>query len=315
MSVKLQWTNRDVPDQTGRCAVVTGANSGIGFETAKILAQKGAHVIMACRNKDKANVAIERMKQESREISVELIPLDLSSLQSVRVFAATFCASHKRLDLLINNAGVMLTPSRVETKDGFELQFGINHIGHFALTLRLLKILLATEKSRVINLSSVAHRAGTIAFDDLHWKHRPYKMTGSYSQSKLANLLFTLELQRLLKSTKTTTTAVAAHPGWTRTNLQDESRLLRLLNPLLAMQPWQGALPTLYAATAEQAKGGKYYGPDGFYEMRGYPTCVGTSEQARNMHDAKRLWAMSEALTELNFGDSAGQSNKHETRI
>lgn len=307
--MKPQWTNRDIPSQTGRCAIVTGANSGIGFETARILALKGAHVVLACRNKDKATTAIKRIQRESSEINVESMMLDLSSLQSVQMFAETFYASHERLDLLINNAGVMMTPSRVETKDGFELQFGINHIGHFALTLRLLKLLLGTEKSRVINLSSVAHRAGTIAFDDLHWKHRRYKMTGSYSQSKLANLLFTLELHRRLESTNKTAITLAAHPGWTRTNLQDESRLLRMLNPLLAMQPWQGALPTLYAATAEQVKGGEYYGPDGFYEMRGYPTCVGTSEQARNMNDAKRLWSMSEDLTKLNFGDSVGQSN------
>ena len=297
----MPWTLENVPDQSGRVAIVTGANSGIGYETARGLAIKRAHVILACRSVPKGTEAVERIVTETPSAHAELIPLDLSSLQSVREFTETFRSAHDRLDLLINNAGVMMPPTRTETADGFELQFGTNHLGHFALTMRLLDRLLDTPDSRVVNVSSTSHRFGTIDFDDLNWTRRAYKRMASYGQSKLANLLFTLELQDRLGTGSAATTALAAHPGWTATNLQDVSPLIRFFNPLVSMKPWQGALPTLYAAVAEEAKGGEYFGPDGLGEMRGYPKRVGTSDRAKNKDDAERLWTVSEQLT----GESA----------
>ena len=293
----MPWTLEDVPDQAGRVAIVTGANSGIGYETARGLAIRRAHVVLACRSVRKGNDAVARILAETPSAHAELIPLDLSSLESVREFAQTFEAAHDRLDLLVNNAGVMMPPRREETTDGFELQFGTNHLGHFALTMRLMDRLLHTPGSRVVTVSSTSHRFGQIDFDDLNWTRRTYKRMASYGQSKLANLLFTLELQRRLEAAPATVTALAAHPGWTGTNLQDESPLLRFFNPLVSMKPWQGALPTLYAAVAPDAQGGEYFGPDGLGEMRGYPTRVGTSNRAKNREDASRLWTVSEELT------------------
>jgi NAD(P)-dependent dehydrogenase (short-subunit alcohol dehydrogenase family) len=278
-------------------AVVTGANSGIGFETARGLTIRGATVVLGCRSVPKGTQAIEKIIGETPDAHVELIPLDLSSLQSVRDFTQAFTSRYDKLDLLINNAGVMMPPRRTETADGFELQFGTNHLGHFALTLRLLDQLMKTDGSRIVTVSSASHRFGEIDFEDPNWERRDFKRMASYGQSKLANLLFTFELQRRLTATGSDTTSLAAHPGWTRTNLQDESPMLRILNPLVAMKPWQGALPTLFAATAPEAAGGEYYGPDGWGEMRGYPTRVGTSARAQSVEDATRLWKLSETLT------------------
>lgn len=295
------WTSNDIDDQTGRVAIVTGANSGIGYETARALAHKGATVVLACRNPEKAEAARDRLLAESPRGQVEFVPLDLSALDSVQAFAETFTSRHQRLDLLVANAGVMMPPTRSQTGDGFELQMGTNHLGHFALVGRLLPRLINTPGSRVVVVSSLAHRNRRVDFDDLHWENRRYSRWKSYGQSKLANLLFTYELQRRLQEAGMETIATAAHPGWTSTNLQKDSALLRLFNPIFGMKPEQGALPSLYAATAADVAGGGYYGPHGFFEMKGYPRKVASSPASHDRDSAARLWQLSEQLTEVRF--------------
>ncbi len=293
------WTENDIPDQTGRIAIVTGANSGIGWDTARALAQKGATVIMACRNPQKANAAADQIKALNPAGQVIVMPLDLADLNTVRAFAAAFRESHDRLDVLINNAGVMNTPYG-KTAQGFEQQLGINHLGHFALTGLLLDLLNAIPQARVVTVSSGGHRFGAINFDDLNWE-RGYPRQRAYAQSKLANLLFTYELQRKLTAAGQGRLAVAAHPGWTATNLQQYSRYLQLLNPLMAQTTAMGALPTLYAATAMDVRGGDYIGPGGFMELRGYPKKVRSSARSHDEAVARRLWATSEDLTEVRY--------------
>jgi NAD(P)-dependent dehydrogenase (short-subunit alcohol dehydrogenase family) len=294
-----KWTTDDIPDQTGRVAIITGANTGIGFETAAALATKNATVVMACRNRRKAENAIKRIHEATPDARLEFIELDLASLASVERFAAAFRAGHERLDLLINNAGVMVPPLG-DTEDGFELQFGCNHLGHFALTGRLLDLLEATPASRIVTVSSMAHRRGKMDFDNLNAENGYDKMP-AYGQSKLANLLFTFELQRRLETAGSSVVATAAHPGWTGTDLQRHSALIRFLNNFFAQTPPMGALPTLRAAADPQAQGGDYFGPKGFYEMRGYPVKVGTTPAAKNELDARRLWDVSEKLTGVSF--------------
>jgi NAD(P)-dependent dehydrogenase (short-subunit alcohol dehydrogenase family) len=296
-----RWTTDHMQDQSGRVAVVTGANTGIGYETALALAAKGATVVLACRSEGKGREAVERLRKAGPKGELELALLDLSSLESVRAFSERQTEAHGRLDLLINNAGVMMPPPS-KTADGFELQLGTNHLGHFALTGLLLDRLLETEGSRVVTVSSMAHKYGAIDFDDLHWEKREYKPMASYGQSKLANLLFTYELQRRFERDGRATLSTAAHPGWTGTDLQRHSGLFRALNPLFAMKPWQGALPTLRAAIDASVKGGEYYGPGGFMEMRGYPKRVGSTPASRDEAVAKRLWEVSEELTGVRFG-------------
>lgn len=297
----MKWTTKDMSSQTGRVAIVTGANTGIGFETAKALAAAGAQVTLACRNEKKGQDAIDRILNEHPTAGVSLGVLDLSNLASVRAFGEDYRASHDRLDLLINNAGVMTPPERQATADGFELQLGTNHLGHFALTARLWNLLKATGGSRVVNVSSIAHRYGTIDFDDLNWTKRGYKKNASYGQSKLANLLFSLELSERVIRAGSGPLVLSAHPGWTATDLQRHNVTIRALNPFVAMPPWQGALPTLYAATAPEARSGAYYGPHGLLEMRGYPVLVGTTKEAKDRAVAQRLWQVSEEMTGVQF--------------
>lgn len=280
-------------------AIVTGANSGIGFETARELARRGAGVVLACRSEERGAEAKQRIEAGLPDADVRVRKLDLADLDQVSEFAAALRAESDRLDLLINNAGVMIPPEG-RTKQGSELQFGINHIGHFALTGRLLDLLLATPGARVVTVSSQAHRQGQLDFDDLDFE-RGYQAAAAYAQSKLANLLFTFELDRRLSAAGADVTAAAAHPGWTVTNLQRHSRLIRLLNPIFGMNQAKGALPTLRAATAPDVRGGDYFGPGGFYEMRGYPERVGTSDAARSEEDAARLWAVSEKRTGVTY--------------
>jgi NAD(P)-dependent dehydrogenase (short-subunit alcohol dehydrogenase family) len=294
-----KWTLDNMPDLSGRVAIVTGANTGIGFETAAALAATNATVVMACRNRQKAEAAMQKIRQRTPEAKLEFLELDLASLASVDRFAEAFRASHDRLDLLINNAGVMIPPFGT-TEDGFELQLGCNHLGHFALTGRLLDLLEATEGARVVNVSSMAHRQGKMDFDNLN-AEKGYSAMPAYGQSKLANLLFTFELQRRLEAKGSKVVATAAHPGWTGTDLQRHSGFIRFLNLFFAQPPPMGALPTLRAATDSLAEGGDYFGPKGFYEMRGYPVRVGTTEAARNELDARRLWEASEELTGVSF--------------
>ncbi len=288
------WTAADIPDQTGRTAVITGANTGLGYETATALAAHGARVVLAVRNLDKGKAAADLIVRRYPGADVSVQELDLSSLDSVRAAAAQLRAGHDRIDLLINNAGVMMTP-RQSTADGFELQFGTNHLGHFALTGLLLDRMLTGPASRVVTVSSVGHRGGWIRFDDLQSERR-YNRGLAYGQSKLANLMFTYELQRRLAGTGTI--AAAAHPGGSSSEL---SRYLpgpvRSAFGLIEQSTEMGALPQLRAATDPAVRGGQYYGPGGLFEMRGYPKLVKSSGRSHDVAVQKRLWAASEELT------------------
>jgi NAD(P)-dependent dehydrogenase (short-subunit alcohol dehydrogenase family) len=299
------WTTEDMPDQTGRVAVVTGANTGLGLETAKALAVRGASVVLAVRNVDKGKDAAATIAGHSAGADVTVQRLDLSSLDSVRRGADDLRATHDRIDLLVNNAGVMYTPRRT-TADGFELQFGTNHLGHFALTGLLLDRLLAAPGSRVVTVSSVGHRIRSrIDFDDLN-SERSYSRVAAYGRSKLANLLFTYELQRRLAAAGSSTIAVAAHPGGSNTELVRNSPApLRALNAvfgrLVTQSAEMGALPTLRAATDPAVVGGQYYGPDGFREVRGHPVVVESSRQSHDADLQGRLWVVSEDLTGVTY--------------
>jgi NAD(P)-dependent dehydrogenase (short-subunit alcohol dehydrogenase family) len=293
------WTAEQIPDQRGRVVIVTGANTGIGFETAAALAANNATVVMACRNRSKAEDAIVRIRERTPDAALEFIELDLASLASVERFAEAFAERHDRLDLLINNAGVMIPPFG-HTEDGFELQFGCNHLGHFALTGRLVERLRATPGSRVVTVASLAHRYGTMDFDNLN-SEKGYDKMKAYGTSKLANLLFTLELQRRFDETGADVMATAAHPGWTGTDLQRHSSVIAFLNRFFAQKPATGALPTLRAAIDPQARGGDYFGPKGIAEMRGTPVKVGATPAATNTVDARTLWRVSEELTGVRF--------------
>jgi NAD(P)-dependent dehydrogenase (short-subunit alcohol dehydrogenase family) len=294
------WSFRDIPDQTGRTAIVTGANSGIGLETARMLAKKGAHVVLACRNPEKGRAAVESIESDGPAGRAVLAELDLSDLDSVAAFAMSFAAAHDRLDLLIDNAGVMVPPFS-RTAQGFELQFGTNHLGHFALTARLMPLLLRTKGSRVTVVSSTAHNIGKIDFDDPNWNTRPYRPWPAYGQSKLANLLFARELDRRLVAARAATRATAAHPGWTATDLQRTSGFVRFLNPVFAMKPPEGALPTLRAATDPSIEGGTYWGPSGLGEMTGPPVKARVSKRGLDDATAARLFDVSEELTGVSF--------------
>jgi NAD(P)-dependent dehydrogenase (short-subunit alcohol dehydrogenase family) len=296
---KKSWTAEQLGDQTGRVAIVSGANSGIGFETARVLAEKGATVVMACRNLVKANPKAEEIRGAHPEATVEVMELDLSDLASVRRFADAFRAKHSRLDLLINNAGIMVPPYGT-TAQGFETQFGVNHLGHFALTGLLLDLIVQTPGSRIVTISSVAHQLGKIQFSDLNWE-KGYKAQSAYGQSKLANLLFTYELQRRLAAAGKDTLAVAAHPGWTETNLQEHAKGVKFLNRFFGQEPLMGALPTLYAATESGVNGAEYYGPSGFMEMNGPPKKVKSNRRSHDQNVAERLWSVSEELTGVRF--------------
>ena len=300
-----KWTTADVPDQKGRVAVVTGANTGLGYHTAAVLADRGAHVVLAVRNPDKGNDAAARIRAASPGAAVTVQQLDLSALDSVRAAAEALGSAYPRIDLLINNAGVMFTPKQT-TADGFELQFGTNHLGHFALTGLLLHHLSGVEGSRVVTLSSNAHRImAAIHFDDLQWEWS-YNRVAAYGQAKLANLLFTYELQRRLAANSRSTIAVAAHPGSSNTELTRNLPALlrpaeRLVAPLIAQRAEMGALPTLRAAVDPTVAGGQYFGPDGLGQQRGHPKLVDSSKQSHDAELQHRLWQVSEDLTGVAF--------------
>jgi NAD(P)-dependent dehydrogenase (short-subunit alcohol dehydrogenase family) len=302
------WSPEDIGDQTGRVALITGANSGIGFATARALADRGAHVVLACRNAAKARGAADELESDLDHSSIELLTLDLSDLVAVRRAAEKFLAEHARLDLL-NNAGVMGTPYR-QTADGFELQMATNHLGHFALTGLLLDRLITSDRSRVVTVSSLMHRLGHIDFDDVAglkirntWSH--------YGNSKLANLLFTAELSRRLHEAGESVVAVTAHPGWTRSNLIGNGAALgkgrvrakagHAFGTLLGQTAAAGAWPTLYAATSPDVRSGQYIGPAHLAELFGPPTVVRPNRRARSLVDAERLWEMSEQLTDVHY--------------
>lgn len=307
-----QWTTKDIPDLGNKTVIVTGANSGLGYETALALAAAGAHVVMACRRRDKAEAAIHHIQIAAPQAKLKFLPLDLSDLSSIRTFTELFAADHAELDLLCNNAGVMALPER-RTTDGFEMQIGTNHLGHFALTGLLLPQLRAADGARVATMSSGLHKPGRISFDDLNWNRRRYLKWPAYCQSKLANLLFTFELQRRFEKHGIDVIAVAAHPGYAATNLQAAGpemansnfgkRLMGFANLCLAQSAADGALPMLRAATGAEVKGGDYFGPGGFQELRGSPKKVGCTARARNVADAGRLWTLSEELTGVSYLD------------
>ncbi len=301
-----RWTPADIPDQSGRVSIVTGANSGLGQSTARELARAGASVVLAVRDRGKGEEAAGRIRAAVPGAQLSVAPLDLADLSSVREFAGRVADAHDRLDLLVNNAGIMAAPRRL-TKDGFESQFGTNHLGHFALTGLLLPALLAAPAPRVVTVSSHLHRRGTMRFDDLQGE-RKYDRWGAYGQSKLANLMFCFELQRRATEAAVSLLSLAAHPGYASTNLQFaatdrfyEKAIGWIGNHVVAQSADMGALPTLYAATVPDLPGGTYVGPGGRSEQRGYPKVVGAAGKAYDEDAWRRLWVLSEALTGVRY--------------
>lgn len=294
------WNAENIPSQKSRVAIVTGSSSGIGYETARVLANKQASVIIAVRNLDKGNKALAKIRQQYPDADLKVMELDLANLAAVKNFTENFKQNYSHLDLLINNAGVMIPPY-TKTVDGFELQFGTNHLGHFALTGQLLSLLLDTKGSRIVNVSSGAHAMGKIDLDDLPWEKRSYAPWKAYGDSKLANLYFTYELDRQLKAHNLEALATASHPGWTATELQRETPFMEYLNGFFAQNITMGALPTLRAAIEPGLQGAEYFGPKGFMEMRGYPVKVKSNELSQDQAIAKKLWEASEKLTGVKF--------------
>ena len=307
------WSLEDMPDQSGRTVVITGANSGLGLETTRAFAGRGAHVIMACRNLEKAARAESDVRDTHPSASLEVRALDLADLSSVQSFAEGILEDVEQLDLLINNAGIMAIPRR-ETADGFEMQLGTNHLGHFALTGRLLPRLLETGArtgdARVVSVSSTAHKMGRMHFDDLQLRHG-YGDWKAYGQSKLANLLFAFELDRRLRAAASPVASLAAHPGYSDTDLQAVGPrahgskimggVMKVLNAVAAQPPEMGALPTVRAAVDPSAVSGQYYGPRGFMERAGSPVVVSANDAANDLGDAQRLWEVSEELTGVEY--------------
>jgi NAD(P)-dependent dehydrogenase (short-subunit alcohol dehydrogenase family) len=299
------WTTDDIPNQAGRIFIVTGANSGLGYVTTRELARRGAHVIMTARNEVKGREALERLRAEQPDGTMELRHLDLADLDSVTAFAESIIIDRIPVDVLINNAGIMMPP-RSLTRQGFELQFGANHLGHFALTALLLESLTAGSDARVVTVSSTAHKSGFIHFDDLA-AERGYSRWAFYAQSKFANVLFGLELDRRLRESGVPIKSLLAHPGYSATNLQSTGPtgglklLMKFGNRFIAQDVEIGALSQLYAATHPRAESGQFIGPDGRGESRGYPTIVQPIDATRDCQTAKRLWHVSEELTGIRF--------------
>ncbi len=297
-----KWSIAQVPSQQGRVAVVTGANGGLGYETALELAKKDVEVILACRNLQKAAEAESSIVKAYPKARIQCMKVDVSSLREVRQFAAQFERQYERLDLLINNAGIMMSPYQV-TEDGFENQLATNYIGHFALTGLLLPLLTRTPGSRVVTLSSLSYKWARIQFDDFHAR-KGYSRRKAYGQSKRACLVFAYELQRRLSAAGYDTLSVAAHPGLAKTNLdQYFPALIRPLGSLFLQPAHKGALPVLYAALEQAVKGGEFVGPDGFQEMRGYPTRVDADEYSKDIQVAQRLWQASQEMTQVYYLD------------
>jgi len=304
-----RWIDQNIPAQTGKTVLITGANSGLGFEAAKVLARKDATVVLAVRDTVKGEAAAAAIRAAVPAARLEITQLDLANLASIRQFAAGFVQAHSRLDIQINNAGVMAIPRRT-TADGFEMQFGTNHLGHFALTGLLLPLVLKNPAARIVTVSSGAHLIGKINLDDLQGE-RSYSKWGAYGQSKLANLLFAYELQRRLAAAGSQVISVAAHPGWASTNLQavgpemEGSKIgkgvMSAANAVLAQSAAMGALPEIYAATAPGVRGGDYFGPDGLLGQRGFPKKVDSNARSHDQAAAARLWAVSERLTGVKY--------------
>lgn len=296
-----KWTAQDMPSLHGKLALVTGANRGLGLEITRGLARAGATVILACRDPSKAQAAIDQLKQELPQARLESLALDLADQSSIRQLARTFSGRHAVLDILCNNASAILVP-QAKTRDGFEMHIGTNLLGTFALTGVLLDALRAAPSARIVNTASIAHRlTAGMDLDDLHFERKPYKDMDAYGKSKLATLLFTFELDRRLRAAGSNVIAAAAHPGYAATNLDLGNLLMRLSTRLFAQPAAMGALPALYAASAAGVNGGDYYGPDGFKQLKGYPTRVDCSPEAQDPIMAARLWALAEQFTQLRF--------------
>jgi NAD(P)-dependent dehydrogenase (short-subunit alcohol dehydrogenase family) len=305
----MKWRPSDIPDLKGKIALVTGANSGLGYYTSLELARKGAHVVVAARNKEKGNAAVERIRSEVPEADLQFMKLDLANIELVKYFADAFIEEYERIDIMINNAGVMAIPL-MRTVQGFEMQFGTNHLGHFALTALMLRFIEQTPGARIVNVTSLMHKYGKFDFDDLNWQ-KSYNKWAAYSQSKLSNLYFTLELDRRLRAAGMKTAVMAAHPGYAATNLQTKGGELEgskmnvffnnLANKVVAQPAWKGALPSLYAATSDKAESGKLYGPNGLGATRGYPTEEKINPKFLDPSVWKQLWEESERLTGIKF--------------
>lgn len=302
-----QWTTENIPDLTGKVIIITGGNSGIGYEAAKEFARKGAQIILASRNKNKAKAALSRIQTEIPGSRAEIYQLDLADLKSIKQFTDTFKKKYNRLDVLLNNAGIMMVPYG-KTKDGFELQLGTNHLGHFALTGTLIDLLLNTPGARVVNVSSNAHYFGEMDFSNLMYENgEGYSAQKAYGRSKLANLLFTYELQRRFNAVGVDAIALAAHPGISNTNLAAhifKRWRLKILQPLMGLMlqsAAMGALPSIRAAVDSSVSGGQYFGPNGSKERSGYPVVVLSNENSHNLEDALQLWEISEKLTGVSY--------------
>ena len=300
--MNTKWTSANIGSQSGKTVIITGANSGLGLEAAKVLSQKEATVIMAVRNMDKGQKVLNAILTNNPNAKVELMELDLANIESIRNFANNFKSKYRNIHILLNNAGVMWPPKRVGTKQGWESQFGVNHLGHFALTSLLLDILTATPNSRVVNQSSIAHRMiNQLNFNDLNW-NKSYSKSKAYAQSKLANLLFTYHLQKKLSENNCSTIAVACHPGVSTTNLfRSSAKIVRWGSQQVGQKAEFGALPMLRAATEEGLKGGEFFGPRGFLEFTGHPKHVSSNKLSNDSALAEKLWEASETLTETPF--------------
>ena len=297
---KENWNESNIPDQSGKIFIVTGSTSGLGKETARVLSRKNATVIMAVRNINKAESVAKEILEENKNAKIDIEELDLSSLESISIFSQSINKKYKTLDCLINNAGIMACPYS-KTKDGFEIQMGTNHLGHFALTGQLISLLKKTPNSRVVNVSSIAHTSGNIDFDDLNWEKRKYRTWSAYSDTKLANLYFTYELSSKLEEDKGNPIILASHPGWTATDLQRYSSVANFMNIFLGQKVNIGALGGLRAATDLTAKSNDYFGSPSMGGMKGYPVLVKSNELSYNIDNAKKLWKLSEELTGVSY--------------
>lgn len=297
---KQNWNVEQMPEQSGKTVIITGSNSGIGKEAAKVFAEKGAKVIMAVRSVSKGQQASEEIKKLVPSANIEVLQLDLSDLKSVESFANTICDNFSSIDILINNAGIMMCP-KAQTVDGLEIQIGTNHFGHYALTARLYSLLRNTPNSRIVVLSSLGHKMAKINLDDVNWGQRKYNTNQAYYDSKLANVLFAFEYQRRFADDIRAPKLTIAHPGWTRTGLQQHSGMLSFLNKFFAQDVPDGALPTLRAATDPIASTGDFYGPDKFFEMHGAPVKVKASKAAKHEGNAAKLWQVSKDFTHVCF--------------
>ncbi len=300
MKSNKKWNTQYIPNQKGKVVIITGATSGLGKEAAKVFTQKGATVIMPVRNVEKAKLVREDILKLNPNAKIDIRSLDLSSLNSIKLFAEEISKSYDQLDILINNAGIMYCPYS-KTQDGFEMQMGTNHLGPYALTAQLMPLLMKTANSRIVNTASLAHLTGNIDFEDINWENRKYKTMQAYADSKIANLYFHYNLAKKLKGQNNAPSVIAAHPGWTKTELDRHIGIVGIISSIIGQKAEKGVLPTLRAATDPDATSGDYFGPDGFREMRGNPVKVKSNVMSLNSQKAEQLWTLSEKLTGIKY--------------